>query len=99
MKKKRKNTKGNVLFKSEGGIEKLTKFELNKFYIVMDGEVVGFEDEENPVSILSGKHVDAYRQQLVSSLREIVNMPKNHKERKEALSGLTTLMVMPFKMH
>lgn len=97
--KKKKNSKGNDIFKAKDGMSRLTKFELDKFYLVMDGEVVGFEDEKNPVSILSKKHLDAYRQQLVSSLREIVNMPKNHKERKEALLGLTTLMVMPFKMH
>lgn len=90
---------GNAIFESKDGMERLRKFELNKFYIVMGGEVVGFEDEENPISIISGHQVEKYVRQLEMTLREIIGMPKNHKERKEAIAGLASLKVMPFKLH
>jgi hypothetical protein len=93
--KKPKSSAGHKLFNTPEGIKELFKYELDKYYISMGGNIVSFDDK----GIFSRKKVEEYHEEVILSICQVISMPKSHEEREEAIFGLITLTILPFKVH
>lgn len=94
-KKQKKPSEGHKLFKTREGIQELFKYEIDKYYISVLGNVISFDEK----GVFSRKKVEEHYQDVILSICQVISMPKSHEEREEAVQGLITLTVLPFKVH
>ena len=92
---RKKSSSGHKLFKTVEGIQELFKYEIDKYYISVSGNVLSFEDK----GIFSRKKAEEYYENVILSICQVISMPKSHEEREEAIDGLLTLAVLPFRVH
>ncbi len=93
--KKQNKETGHKLFKTKEGIKELLQYEKDKHYVCMSGNILVF----NSKGIFSKEKAESYRENMIVSLCEIVSMPKNHKERQDAIKSLRSIYVLPFRVH
>lgn len=94
-KKAKKTSTGHKLFKTKEGVQELFNYEKDKYYLCMSGNVLVFNEK----GIFSKTKAESCYDSMIVSLCEIVAMPKNHKEREDAIRSLQTLAVLPFRVH
>ena len=90
-----KKSKGHKLFKTKEGIVELFKYESDKYYLTMGGNILTFNDK----GIFSKEKAVSYYENMIVSICQVITMPRSHKERQEAIEGLRTLLVLPFRVH
>lgn len=95
MKKVLKTNTGHSSFRTREGVAELLKFEMDKFYLVISGEMLMINNK----TFFSKRKVDLLYNEMMMSLSDMIRMPKNNKERVEALAGMRTISIFPFRVH
>lgn len=69
--------------------------EKGKFIITMSGRLVSI----NGQTIFNNQELDFQYQNLVTGLRDVINAPQSADEYAEAVEGLESINIFPFRMH
>jgi len=94
-KNKKQPSKGHKLFETAEGIQELFKYELDKYYISVSGEIISIND----TGVFSRKKIEEHCESVILSICQVIAMPKSHEEREEAINGLITMTILPFRVH
>lgn len=69
--------------------------EKNKFYLTMSGRLVSI----NGKSVFDKQELDFQKDQLLDGLRSVLATPVDQREYMEAVEGIKTVRIYPFRLH
>ena len=81
--------------KNDEDMKKLMAFEQGKYVIQIHNEIVTLRN--SPFFNKIDAETNYFN--LMKSLQEVLKNPENYEEQKEAIMGLNTISIQPFKLH